>query len=263
MIQATLAGDFGLEVNFRETTTICVERPVATGEAVEILHAESNPFLATMGLRVEPAPTGSGVDFRLDVDPRTVPLYIYKTLESFTVHMGQYMRETLREGLFGWQVTDCTVTMTRCIYSIPDGPPSRRGPPSTAADFRKLTPLVLMQALEQAGTVVCEPVIRVKLELPTETIGAVLAALARLGAAVEDAVAAGRARDDRDGAARGPGAGPAAAAAGADRRRRRARVRASAGTSQSAATPPTRRRTTANPLNRAEYMLHLARRASG
>ena len=33
---------------------------------------------------------------------------------------------------------------------------------STAADFRKLTPLVLMQALERAGTVVCEPIVRVE-----------------------------------------------------------------------------------------------------
>ena len=74
--------------------------------------------------------------------------------------------------------------MTECNYSIADGPPSRRGP-STAADFRKLTPIVLMRALEAAGTVVCEPTVRVSLEIPTDTIGAVLPALARLGAAVE------------------------------------------------------------------------------
>ena len=65
VIQATLASDFGLDVTFRETTTICVERPAAIGEAVEILHAESNPFAATIGLRVEPAPIDSGVEFRL------------------------------------------------------------------------------------------------------------------------------------------------------------------------------------------------------
>jgi ribosomal protection tetracycline resistance protein len=87
--------------------------------------------------------------------------------------------------MFGWQVTDCTVTMTHCGYSIADGPPSRRGPTSTAADFRKLTPLVLVQALERAGTVVCEPTVRAKLEVPTDTIGAVLPALARVGAAVD------------------------------------------------------------------------------
>jgi ribosomal protection tetracycline resistance protein len=112
-------------------------------------------------------------------------LYLYKTVEGFTERMDQYVRQTLSEGIFGWQVTDCVVTMTKCTYSVPDGPPSRRGPLSRAADFRKLTPLVLMRALERAKPVVCEPIVRVDLEIPTGTIGAVLAALARLGATVE------------------------------------------------------------------------------
>jgi ribosomal protection tetracycline resistance protein len=105
--------------------------------------------------------------------------------------MEAYVHETLRVGVFGWQVTDCVVTMFECAYSVPDGPPSRRGPLSTAADFRKLTPIVLMQALKQAGTVVCEPLLRVGLEVPSETLGAVLAGLARLGAAVESPDATG------------------------------------------------------------------------
>jgi ribosomal protection tetracycline resistance protein len=75
--------------------------------------------------------------------------------------------------------------MTECAYSVPDGPPSRRGPRSTAADFRKLTPLVLMQALERAGTVVCEPLVRVSLELPASAIAAVMRELARLGGATD------------------------------------------------------------------------------
>jgi ribosomal protection tetracycline resistance protein len=185
VIQATLANDYGLDVTFRETTPIYVERPIGTGEAVEILHAESNPFLATIGLRVDPAPAGSGFEFRLHVDHRTVPLYVYKTSERFTESMREYVGQTLQEGLFGWQVTDCIVTMTKCSYSVPDGPPSRRGPLSAAADFRKLTPLVLVQALERAGTVVCEPTVRVSLEVPTHAIGALMPALARVSAAVE------------------------------------------------------------------------------
>ena len=48
--------------------TICVERPVGTGAAVERLHQPPNPFLATVGLRVEPAAPGSGVEFRLEVE---------------------------------------------------------------------------------------------------------------------------------------------------------------------------------------------------
>jgi len=185
VIQATLASDYGIDVAFREVTPIYIERPIGAGEAVEFLHADSNPFNATIGLRVDPAADGSGREFRLQVDTRTVPLYLYKTLESFTDHMEQYVREALREGPSGWHVTDCIVTMTRCTYSIPDGPPSRRGPRSTAADFRKLTPLVLRQALARAGTAVYEPIMRVSVEIPMHTIGSVMAALARLGAALD------------------------------------------------------------------------------
>ena len=184
VVQATLATDFGLDVGFRETATICVERPLRTGEAVELLHAETNPYNASIGLRVEPGPDGSGVDFRLHVDSRTLPLYIYKSAESFTEHMDRYVRAALEEGVYGWQVTDCVVTMTRCVYSVPDGPPSRRGPLSTAADFRKLTPIVVLRALERAGSAVCEPSVLASLELPADALGSVLPALARLGAAV-------------------------------------------------------------------------------
>jgi ribosomal protection tetracycline resistance protein len=192
VIQATLADDFGLEVAFRETTPIYIERPLGAGEAVEILHAESNPFNATIGLCIEPAPAGAGIEFRLDVDARSAPLYVYKTLAGFEESMREYVHGSLREGLFGWEVADCVVTMTRCAYSVPDGPPSRRGPLSSPADFRKLTPLVAAQALERAGTAVCEPMAAVTLEIPAASIGAVLAALARLGAAVETPEVQGR-----------------------------------------------------------------------
>jgi ribosomal protection tetracycline resistance protein len=185
VIEATLADEFGLDVTFSDTTPIYVERPIGSGEALEVLHGESNPFNATIGLRVDPAPDGSGIEVRMPVDSRSIPLFVYKNAEKFTESMGEYIRETLQEGVFGWQVTDCTVTMTECAYSVADGPPSRRGPTSTAADFRKLTPLVLVQALERAGTVVCEPTVQANLEVPTDTIGAVLPALARVGAAVD------------------------------------------------------------------------------
>ena len=55
-------------------------------------------------------------------------------------------------------------------------------PGSTAGDFRNLTPLVLMSALQQAGTMVCEPIHRFHLEVPTDTLGPILPALARLHA---------------------------------------------------------------------------------
>jgi ribosomal protection tetracycline resistance protein len=192
VIQATLASDYGLDVDFRETTPIYIERPARTGEAVEELNAESNPFNAGIGLRVAPARPGSGVEFRLDVDHRGMPLYAYKTAGAFEESMAEYVREALRSGRLGWQVTDCVVTMTECAYAVPDGPPSRRGPLSKPADFRKLTPLVVASALERAGTVVCEPTVRVSLDVPTGTLGAVLPALIRLGGTVGTPTPSGR-----------------------------------------------------------------------
>jgi ribosomal protection tetracycline resistance protein len=257
VIQATLADDFGIEVIFRDTTPIDVERPIGTGKAVEILHAPSNPFLATIGLRVERAPGQSAVEFRLDVDHRAIPLYLYKTAESFAESMSAYVRDTLREGLYGWQVTDCAVTMTQCSYSVPDGPPSRRGPLSTAADFRKLTPLVLMQALERAGTVVCEPTVRASIEAPPNTVGAIVSALTRLGGAVETvsppaefstvtallpAARAGDLQRQLPGLTRGEGVFDSSFA----------------GYQPVRGDPPARRRTTPNPLKLDEYMMHLA-----
>ena len=62
--------------------------------------------------------------------------------------MEVYVREALAEGLAGWQVTDCVVTVTDCGYAAPITSP---------ADYRRLTQLVLATALERAGTWVCEP----------------------------------------------------------------------------------------------------------
>ena len=189
VIEATLATDYGIDVTFREATTIYIERLVGTGEATDVLYAKtktnvtgkssptsSNPFPATLGLRVCPGPLGAGIELQSELDVRLVPLYIYKTVGAFIEHMGEYVREALQEGLFGWQVADCSVTITDCGY---------RAPGTTAADFRRLTPLVLLRALEQAGTVTCEPMLRVQLELPTSTLGAVAADLARAGVAFE------------------------------------------------------------------------------
>jgi ribosomal protection tetracycline resistance protein len=182
VIEATLDIDYGLRAEFRGTTPICVERPLRTGTAEEILRAPDNPFLATLGIRVDPAPAGSGIGFRFEIGYQGVPLYIYKNTESFAAAIRQYITQTLRQGLYGWQVTDCTVALTRSQYSVPDGPPATRGPLSGPQDFRKLTPLVVMAALKRAGTVVCEPVHHFRLDTPADTLTALLPALAKLHA---------------------------------------------------------------------------------
>ena len=177
VIQATLADDFGVDVTFRETTTICIERPRGSGAAFEIIATDGNPFLATVGLRVDPAPAGSGVSFGLEVELGSMPLSFFTAVE-------ETVRATLEQGLHGWRVTDCAVTMTHSGYWAKQSAAHAgfdKSMSSTARDFRQLTPLVLMEALRRAGTRVLEPVHRFELELPADALGPVLPVIAQLG----------------------------------------------------------------------------------
>ncbi len=143
VIRDTLALDYGLAIEFASTTTVYVERPAGTGERVELVGATSNPFNATVGLRIRPGPTGSGVAYTIEAEVGLVP-------PSFHAVIEEAVRETLGQGLHGWAVTDCEVNLIACAY--PTG--------STPSDARHLTPMVLMSAMAVAGTVVCEPVAR-------------------------------------------------------------------------------------------------------
>lgn len=243
VIEATLRSDYGLEVAFRETTMICVERPLGSGAAVEWIFKPPNPFLATVGIRVEPGPVGSGLDIRLEAMFGPMPVAFYEAIELA-------LGETLRQGLAGWQVTDAIVSVTDA---------AQRAPMSTAGDFRNLTPLVLMEALRLAGTAICEPIHHFLVDVPSETLAAALSVLARLDAltgqpvlegasyVVEGEIAAARVHELQQllpGLTHGEGALETSFAG----------YRAVTGP------PPTRRRSDNNPLNRKQYLLHVQRR---
>jgi ribosomal protection tetracycline resistance protein len=254
VIQATLASDYGLAVSFSPSTTICVEQPIGSGTAFEVIATPPNPFLATVGLRVDPAPPGAGNSYQLEIEPGALPLAFRKAIEQ-TVH------QTLTQGLYGWPVIDCAVTLTRSGYwprqSHAHGT-FDASMSSTAGDFRHLTPLVLMAALQQARTQVCQPVHRFRLEIPAAALAPVLLAAARLGAVPEAPVAQG-------------GGYVVEGEIPADRvhelQQELPALTSGEGVLESAferyqpsrTQPPSRSRWDYNPLNREEYLLRVAR----
>ena len=257
VIGATLAADFGLEVSFRETTTICIERLAGTGAAVERLGEPPNPFLATIGLRVSPGADGSGVRFRIEVELGSMPLAFFRAVEDTA-------RETLRQGLHGWAVPDCTVAMTHSGYLGKHSLGHQRfnkSMSSTGEDYRKLTPLVLSDALRQAGTVVCEPIHRFHLDAPADTLGPLLAALTRLRAVPLGQTARGSALTLE---------GDIPAARVHELRAELPALTCGEGVLECSfdryepvtGVAPTRPRTDDNPLNREEYLQRVTRRAS-
>ena len=178
VVAATLLAQDGLAVTFRQTTTLCIERPAGAGEAVEFIDVAPNPFLATVGLRVEPAAVGSGVAYGIEVELGAMPAAFFRAV-------AEAVTDALGRGLHGWPVTDCRVTMTHSGYWPRQSHAHQKfdkSMSSTAGDFRNLVPLVLAEALRRAGTCVFEPIHAFHLEIPPDTLGVVLPALAQCGA---------------------------------------------------------------------------------
>ena len=191
VLGATLAEEHGIEVAFSDASVIHVERPRGSGRAVIRLNTDENPYHATIGLRLDPGPPGSGLVFRTTVAARDMPLYLFKSVDAFAASIEKHVRRELAHGRYGWEVTDCVVTMVEASYSVADGPPSKRGPTSTSFDYRKVTPLVARRALDRARTRVCEPVLRVFLEVPTDDAATVQRLLGRWGAELAGQTSAG------------------------------------------------------------------------
>jgi ribosomal protection tetracycline resistance protein len=110
------------------------------------------------------------VTFRFETELGALPRAFHTAIEE-SVHAAS------GRGPHGWAVTDCVVTLVRSGFDAPS---------SVAADFRGLTPLVLAQALERAGTRVYEPYHAFELEIPLDVLSGVAQRLAALGASIEE-----------------------------------------------------------------------------
>ncbi|MEU4445311.1 translation factor GTPase family protein [Actinosynnema sp. NPDC050801] len=244
VIADRLDREYGIKAVFEQVRPVYFERPVGRGEAVHEFDPRGpNDFWQTVGVRVEPLPPGTGTTFTRQAQLGLLPKAYHRAIE-------EAVTTTLQQGLHGWEVTDCAVTVTHVGYQAPN---------TVAADFRHLTPIVLLRALRRAGSAVHEPGYRVEVEVPEDALSAVTGLLLSLGADLAPAVASGSAwlvpgdipaRSLHDlaaalpGLTRGEGSiwhepGPARVVRGR---------------------PPTRARTDGNPLDHDEYLRFLSNR---
>ncbi|MEU0912554.1 translation factor GTPase family protein [Streptomyces althioticus] len=172
----TLAADYGIAVDFRDTGVVCVERPSGAGAAALRMGDLGHPYNYSLAVRVEPAAPGTGVELVVAADRSTLPLHVYGNVDGYRAAIREYLREPLASGPHGWRVTDVRVTVTDSDYPT-------AGP--RAADVRRTTCQVVEEAVRRAGTTVCEPVDRFRLEAPAHELPAVLTLLARHGAVPE------------------------------------------------------------------------------
>lgn len=147
---------YGLEVIFAEPQTIYKEIPKAEGSAVSYMYQDKlNPFAATVGIKLEPLPYGAGFVYNSEVSTGFLP-------KSFQNAVEEAVYTTKRQGLLGWELTDIKVTFTWGEYDSVN---------STPADFRNLTPMVFMEALDNAKTNILEPFYDFELKVPELVAG--------------------------------------------------------------------------------------------
>ena len=173
VIETMLKEHYGLDVRFSQTSIVCIEKPRGIGQAIEIMGAADNPFVATVGFLVEPGPAGSGITYKST--PGALPLHFHRAIE-------ETVRATLAQGVYGWEVTDIMVTLTHTGYG------SHRQDGTKGGDFRNLVPLVLMEALSQAGTDVYEPINQFELSVPVHAMSTCMFKLSQLRAVYEQPI---------------------------------------------------------------------------
>lgn len=177
VLAAVLQREYAVDARFGEVRTARQERLVGAGHALEVKKQDGNEFLATIGLRVEPAPPGAGVTFELECERGSMPPAFFDAVEDT-------VRRELARGSLRWPIPDARVVMTHSGYAPRQSHMHQKfnkAMSSTGADFRGLTPRVLADAVRRAGTVVCEPVHRFVIEMPDDVVGSVTSLVGRLG----------------------------------------------------------------------------------
>ncbi|MCK1985991.1 MULTISPECIES: elongation factor G [unclassified Peribacillus] len=172
VIKAILQQKYNLSVKFSETSVIYIEKPLSKGFALYEIGDSNNPFCATVGITVEPNNTGSGLEYVVNSEWGALPHAFYKAIE-------ETVRNTLKQGIYGWEIDGIRVTITHAAY---------KSPISTASDFRNLTPLVLMEAIKISGVRVFEPINVFNLHIPSRFLKKSISNLLQSGAEVNNQI---------------------------------------------------------------------------
>lgn len=145
---------FGLTVSFSEPRIIYRETPGSAAEGLEV-YTMPKPCWAIVRLRVEPLPAGSGLEFRSAVKENVLAV-------RYQNHVHDSVFDTARQGLFGWELTDCRITLT-------DGNSHQWH--THPLDFFTATPVALLRALQNSGEVLLEPYMKLRLTAENGLLG--------------------------------------------------------------------------------------------
>ena len=164
VLDTLLSERFGLRANFSPPTVIYKETPAKEGIAYAD-YLMPKPCWAIVKFRFEPMPRGYGVSYHGRL-PSNQCFYRYQS------HIHSSFNDCLKQGLYGWEVTDFRCTLIggehHSIHTHP-------------LDFFVCTPMAFMNGLQSMGVTLLEPMLNMRISVPTPLAGKVINEITRMG----------------------------------------------------------------------------------
>ena len=157
VLQELLAVRYGLKALFSAPSVIYKETPVKKAIGYEA-YTMPKPCWAVIQLELAPLPRGSGLRYESVVSDREI-------LRRYQAHIAATVPEALKQGIWGWEVTDLSVTLVGGSHHLIHTHP---------LDFFLATPMAVMNGLEQCGTKLLEPVNLVRIIAEESVLGRVI-----------------------------------------------------------------------------------------
>jgi translation elongation factor EF-G len=166
-----LSTRFGIQAAFGPPSVIYKETPAQTGEGFEA-YTMPKPCWAIIRLLIEPGERGSGLTFRSVVNPNQI-------LPRYQNHVEKCLPDALKQGLYGWEVTDLKVTLIDGEHHIFHTHP---------LDFFVATPMAVMNGLVNTGTTLLEPMLEFRISAPEDSGGRIMGDLVQMRAEFDSPV---------------------------------------------------------------------------
>lgn len=156
---------YDLHAAFSPPTVIYKETPSAAGTG-GARYTMPKPCWACVDFRFEPMPQGYGVSYHGKL-PFDQCQYRYQA----HIHTS-FLNTCIPQGLYGWEVTDFRCTLIGGEHHLIHTHP---------LDFFVATPMAFMNTLEQCGSTILEPLLKVRITAPAELSGKVLSEIIKTG----------------------------------------------------------------------------------
>ncbi len=164
VLETLLKERYSLDASFSPPTVIYKETPSTAGFA-RASYTMPKPCWAVVEFRFEPMPRGYGVSYHGRL-PSNQCFYRYQS------HIRTSFNSCLEQGLYGWEVTDFKCTLVggehHNIHTHP-------------LDFFVCTPMAFMNGLQETGSTILEPLLKIRITAPAELSGKLLSEIVKMG----------------------------------------------------------------------------------